>query len=122
MRNCLDMNYIIKMVFLFFLFFSCKSETSKTKMNFSKVQELYILKGYPEEKIHLKDSVLNSLKQDLLLLNSIKGPIKYAKQYKIILKYKNEDIDTIFTNGEIFRLKNDYYKSKQNLFKKHNIN
>jgi hypothetical protein len=116
----------MKLFFIFILHFSFISCETKLRVgeliNIDSVNELFIQKGYPEKNISIKKSKIKNLIDDLNNLKKIEGPIKYAKQYKIILKYKNEDIDTIFTNGEIFRLKNDYYKSKHNLFKKHNIN
>lgn len=108
---------------LHFFFISCDTKIMDGELiNFDSVNELFIKKGYPEKNVSIDKSKIKNLIDDLNNLKKIDGPIKYAKQYKIILKYKNEDIDTVFTNGEIFRFKNDYYKSKQNLFKKHNIN
>ena len=119
------MNHKIYIFSLLILIYSCelKSKTkTKTKINFDRVDEIEFLKGYPEKKVHVEDSILNDIKQDLILLKSIKGPIKYIKPFKIILKKRNLDNDTILSNGVIFQLNNDYFKSKQNLFKKHNIN
>lgn len=100
------------------LFISCKKELiANNIIDLKNVNEIKVFKGYPEVEMNLSDSDLNTLKKELVLLKSIKGPIKYAKPYKLILIYNNKVSDTIFTNGKIFRLKKHYFESEQNLIK-----
>ena len=113
----------LKYLLLFGLtFISCeRKENSLNEIDLKNVSRITILKGYPEEVIVVDTTISKEILLDIIKAKEVQGLIKYQKKYRFIIQYKLGINDTLFTNGTIYRLKNKYYKSKEDLVVKYKI-
>ncbi len=83
----------------------------------SKVEEVEFFQEYSGEKFKMNDTTKKMFLRDLN--NAIEtDSIAYLKTYKIFIHYKNGKIDTLFTNGYVYRNKKGFI-TKENLIEKY---
>ncbi|MFY8181443.1 MAG: hypothetical protein ACOVLG_06680 [Flavobacterium sp.] len=113
---------LIHIITVILFFISCDMrEKSLNQIDLEDVNSIKIFKGYPEELIQVDAIISKGLLNDIKKIKEVQGPIKYAKTHRIIIHYKSNANDTLFTNGTIFSLKSCFYKSKENLILKYKI-
>jgi hypothetical protein len=111
---------LIYLISIILFFISCDMrEKNLNQIDIEDVKCITIFKSYPEELIKLDTITSKALLNEIKKIKEVQGPIKYAKTHRIIIYYKSKAIDTLFTNGTIFRLKSHFYKSKENLISKY---
>jgi hypothetical protein len=104
------------------ILFSCGyQEKLKSNLNFdiNEIELVEVYYGFPDTKVQMKDGFEKEFIKDLNQSKEL-GPTKFAKPYRILIHYKNKEVDTIITNGEIHIFKG-YYQSRKNLIEKYSI-
>ena len=92
---------------------------NKLTFELSKIELIEIYQGYPGTKIQMKEGFEKEFIADINKSKEL-GPTKYMKTHRILIHYKDKDIDTIYTNGSIHNFKK-LYKSDENLINKYSI-
>ena len=95
---------------------SCNAQ-KPISIDFSKVNKIEVYQGYPGTKIKMKDDFEKEFIFDLNESKNV-GPTKYMKTHRVLIHYKNGEIDTLLTNGTIHQF-NGWSKSKIDLLEKY---
>lgn len=112
----------MKLIILLTIFasqISCSS-TKTLKLDINKIDRIEVYQGYPGNKVPMKVGFENNFIADLNKSKDL-GPTKYMKTHRILIYYKDNNTDTIYTNGNIHQFKN-WYKSSENLIEKYALN
>lgn len=98
---------------------SCNSSVQKSNFyEFSEIEKIEVFKGFPGEKVSMKQNFERKLIADLNNHENI-GPTKFQKSYRILIHKKNGETDTLRTNGKIFVGHKTTFEVKENLLDKY---
>jgi hypothetical protein len=111
----------MKHIAFLIILISQMSCTLKKTLNIKSddIDSVEVYKGFPGSKIEMKEGFENDLIVDLNNSKEL-GPTKYGKTHRILIHYKDQKIDTIYTNGIIHNFKG-WYKSEDNLIEKYTL-